>query len=159
VAQSELESSGGSERACGICRLNAAGGELFANPLWLVQRVPRGIGVPGWVMICARRHVAGIAHFSDAEAVAFGPALRHFACVLEQVSGALRIYTAALGEAAPHFHAHLVPRYAQMPRGALGWSVFDLYRATAQGEVALDEAEADRVARAYQQALARHPPP
>ena len=33
-------------------------------------------------------------------------------------------YTAAMGESHPHFHAHMVPRYATMPRDAKAWSVF-----------------------------------
>ena len=86
----------------------------------------------------AKRHVGGPAHFDDREARAFGPALRHFERVLERVTGALRIYTAALGESHPHFHAHMVPRYAAMPRDARGWSVFDLQRAVAAGELAVD---------------------
>jgi diadenosine tetraphosphate (Ap4A) HIT family hydrolase len=143
-----------SEASCGVCRMNAAGRELFADELWVVQRLQRGIGVPGWVMVCARRHVPGIAHFNDAEAADVGPALRHFARTLEEASGALRIYTAALGESSPHFHAHLIPRYAKMPKDASGWSVFDLYRATEQGEVSIDPAEADRVADVYRRLLA-----
>ena len=69
------------------------------------------------------------AHFDDREAAVFGVALRHFERMLEQVTGALRIYTAAMGESHPHFHAHMVPRYATMPRDAKAWSVFDLQRA------------------------------
>jgi diadenosine tetraphosphate (Ap4A) HIT family hydrolase len=106
------------------------------------------------MMMIARRHVAGPAHFDDREAAAFGPALRHFQRVLEQVTGALRIYTAAMGESHPHFHAHMVPRYPTMPRDAKAWSVFDLQRAVAAGEVPLDRAEVARISEAYRLALA-----
>ena len=69
-------------------------------------------------------------------------------------SGALRIYTAAMGESHPHFHAHMVPRYVTMPRDAKAWSVFDLQRAVGAGEVPIDRAEIARIAEAYREALA-----
>ncbi len=145
--------------ACGICKMNAGGAPLFENDLWFVSRMPDGIGVPGWLMLNAQRHVAGPAHFNDDEAANFGPALRHFERVLEELTGALRIYTAAMGESFPHFHAHMVPRYAQMPNDASGWGVFDLFRATQAGEVSIDQAEATRIAEAYAARLRDDPPP
>jgi diadenosine tetraphosphate (Ap4A) HIT family hydrolase len=107
------------------------------------------------MMLISRRHVPGPAHFDDREAESFGPALRHFERVLEQVTGALRIYTVAMGESSPHFHAHMVPRYASMPREARAWAVFDLERAAKAGEIAVDAAEVRRIAEAYRRALAK----
>jgi diadenosine tetraphosphate (Ap4A) HIT family hydrolase len=109
------------------------------------------------MLLITRRHVAGPAHFDDREARAFGPALRHFERTLERVTGALRIYTAAMGESHPHFHAHMVPRYPTMPRDAKAWSVFDLQRAVGAGEVAIDLQAVARVAAAYQRALIADP--
>jgi hypothetical protein len=40
-----------------------------------------------------------------------------------------------------------------MPKGASGWSVFDLERAARVGEIAVDEAEVERLAEAYRRAL------
>jgi diadenosine tetraphosphate (Ap4A) HIT family hydrolase len=147
------------DESCGICRGNATGDAIFENDLWLVRRMPPGVGVPGWVMVNSQRHVPGIAHFDDREAANFGLAFRHLARVLEQVTGAPRIYSAAMGESFPHFHAHLVPRYEQMPNDASAWAVFDLYRATQQGEVVIDRDEATRIAEAYGAALSASPPP
>jgi diadenosine tetraphosphate (Ap4A) HIT family hydrolase len=110
-------------------------------------------------MLISRRHVGGPAHFNDREAANFGPALRHFERVLEEVTGALRIYTAALGESSPHFHAHMVPRYSAMPKDAKAWAVFDLLRAAKAGEVAVDPREVQRVTEAYRDALLARPPP
>ena len=140
---------------CGVCQWIHDDREtlLFEDELWEV-RPAQPAGVPGWMMMVAKRHVAGPAHFDDAEARAFGPALRHFERVLENVTGALRIYTAAMGESHPHFHAHMVPRYATMPRDAKGWTVFDLQRAVGANELAVDPAEVARVAEAYRRALA-----
>jgi diadenosine tetraphosphate (Ap4A) HIT family hydrolase len=147
---------------CAVCATLSGPGRvepLFEDALWHVRPAPSPPGVPGWMMMISRRHVAGPAHFDDAEARAFGLALRHFERVLEEVTGALRVYTAAMGESSPHFHAHMVPRTAAMPRDAKGWGVFDLERAAKAGEIAVDVDAAARIAVAYAQALAKDPPP
>jgi diadenosine tetraphosphate (Ap4A) HIT family hydrolase len=64
-----------------------------------------------------------------------------------------------MGESSPHFHCHLVPRYAEMPNDAKGWAVFDLLRASAAGEVQVDSAEVARVNEAFRVALLASPPP
>ncbi len=115
--------------------------------------------VPGWIMLVSRRHLPGPALFDDGETQSFGPSFRHLQRVLLQVTGALRIYSAALGESSPHFHCHLVPRYARMPNDAKGWAVFDLLRASAAGEVPVDGAEVDRVNAALRAALSTAPLP
>ena len=140
---------------CAVCR-SLDGPSLYEDDLWCVRHAEPA-GVPGWMLLISKRHVGGPAHFDEREAAVFGLALRHFQRVLEQVTGALRIYTAAMGESAPHFHAHMVPRYATMPRDAKAWSVFDLQRAVGAGEVAIDRAEIARVSEAYRRALAAAP--
>ncbi|HSZ82203.1 MAG TPA: hypothetical protein VLA14_07975 [Polyangia bacterium] len=147
---------------CAVCATLSGPGRLeplYEDALWHVRPAPSPPGVPGWMMMVSRRHVAGPAHFDDAEARAFGLALRHFERVLEQVTGALRVYTAAMGESSPHFHAHMVPRTQIMPKDAKGWGVFDLERAAKAGEIAVDLEEAGRIAAAYARALAERPPP
>lgn len=148
--------------ACAVCA-SLAGPDrrepLYEDELWHVRHLAPPYALPGWMMMISRRHVAGPAHFNDREAAHFGPALRHFEKVLEEVTGALRIYTAALGESSPHFHAHMVPRYPTMPKGAIKWDVFDLLRAAEEGEIQRDEAEVQRVSEAYRSALLESPPP
>lgn len=141
---------------CAVCRGNAGEAEvLFENDLWLIRP---GAGVPGWLIVHAQRHVAGIAHFNDTEAENFGPAFRHFEKLLEEVTGALRIYTCAMGESSPHFHCHLVPRYAEMHDNASGFDVFGLLRASPERKAAEAE-ETARLQQAYRQALIKAPPP
>lgn len=152
------------DATCGICKSNAGEGTATADPvyeneLWVVRRLGPGLGVPGWMMMISQRHVAGPAHFNDREAENFGISIRHLERVLEEVTGALRIYTAAMGESFPHFHCHMVPRYEKMPKDASAWEVFDLLRATGAGEVSVDQKEAGRIAAAYRDALAAAPPP
>jgi diadenosine tetraphosphate (Ap4A) HIT family hydrolase len=149
---------------CGICRSNAGeaaipGGIVFENELWLVRHAPPPYGVAGWMTLQSQRHVGGPAHFDDAEAASFGPTLRHLERVLEEVTGALRVYTAAMGESFPHFHGHMVPRRAAMPNDAKAWGVFDLQRQASAGTVTVDAAEVGRVIAAYRDRLAADPPP
>jgi diadenosine tetraphosphate (Ap4A) HIT family hydrolase len=127
---------------------------LWQDDNWLVRHSRAPYGVAGWMMLYARQHVAGPAHFDDALAASFGPTLRLLENALEQVTGALRIYTAAMSESAPHFHAHMVPRYASMPGDAAVWGVFDLARRAAAAEISVNEAEVDRICADYSSVLA-----
>ncbi|MFI5310087.1 MAG: HIT family protein [Gemmatimonadales bacterium] len=148
------------DATCGICASLSgprAQPALFESELWHVRHMDPPHGVVGWMMLISKRHVGGPAHFDDSEAASLGPTLRHLERCLERVTGASRIYTAALGESHPHFHCHMVPRYAEMPKGATAWGVFDLLRAAAAGEIAVDPAAVLRVSERYRQALAAAP--
>jgi len=150
-----------SDPSCGVCsKLTSSGLEpVFENELWHVRPIDAPSGVPGWMMMVARRHVAGPAQFDAREVASFGPTWCHLQRVLLEVTGALRIYTAAMGESSPHFHGHLVPRFEQMPKQAKGWGVFDLERAAKAGEVQVDVAEVERLTNAFRSALRSAPPP
>jgi diadenosine tetraphosphate (Ap4A) HIT family hydrolase len=141
-----------------MCASLAVERPLYADELWQVRPIEPPWGVAGWLLMIAQRHCPGPAYLDDREARAFGPALRHFERVLEAVTGADRIYTAMLGESQRHLHCHMVPRYASMPAGASGWSVFDLQRAARAGEIPVDP-RAERVHEAFAAALALEPPP
>jgi diadenosine tetraphosphate (Ap4A) HIT family hydrolase len=132
---------------------------VFENELWHVRTIDPPAGVPGWMLMVARRHVPGPSHFDAREVASFGPTWCHLQRVLLEVTGALRIYSAALGESSPHFHGHLVPRFASMPQDAKGWGVFDLERAARAGEISVDTAEMARLAEAFAEALRQSPPP
>jgi diadenosine tetraphosphate (Ap4A) HIT family hydrolase len=149
------------DASCGMCTKLATTIDepVFENELWHVRPIDAPSGVPGWMMLVARRHVPGPAHFDAREVASFGPTWCHLQRVLLEVTGALRIYTAAMGESSPHFHGHLVPRFAQMPKDAKGWSVFDLERAAKAGEVQVDASEVARIRLAFEDALRRDPPP
>ena len=149
---------------CPVCAL-AAGetsvthGEVYRDDLWMIWHPGPPYPVAGWMTMLTHQHVAGIAHFDDTHAARLGPDLRHFEKVLEEVTGALRIYTATMNESSPHFHLHMVPRYAEMPQDAKAWAVFNLQGAAARGEVNADEAEVARIVAAFRSALASNPPP
>lgn len=147
---------------CGVCESLSGPSPspaLFENSLWHVRHIDPPYGVPGWMMVISQRHVGGPAHFDDREAASFGPTLRRLERCLEEVTGALCIYTAAMGESHPHFHCHMVPRYAETPKGAKAWAVFDLLRAAGAGEIEVDPASVTRISESYRRALAANPPP
>lgn len=140
---------------CALCPSLHTETPIFEDELWHVRPIEAPAGVAGWMIVVAKRHVAGPAHFDDAEAASFGLALRHFSQVLLETTGALRIYTAALGEAVPHFHCHLVPRYEDTPKK--GWGLFDLQRAAKEGEITVDPQRIRSVNAAYGHALSANP--
>ncbi len=147
---------------CGVCASLAGpspAAPLFENELWHVRHIDPPYGVAGWMMLISQRHVGGPAHFDDREAASFGPTLRHLERQLEELTGALRIYTAAMGESHPHFHCHMVPRYPETAKGAKAWGVFDLLRAAGAGEIEVDAAAVGDLSQRYRDLLARNPPP
>jgi hypothetical protein len=74
--------------------------------------------------------------------------------VLREITGALRIYTVAMGESFPHFHGHMVPRYAETPGDVKTYGVFLLSERAAKGEVQVDEAEVTRICEAFKARVA-----
>ena len=149
---------------CGVCRIASGeaeieGGAIYEDDLWLIWHAPAPYGVAGWMTILSHRHTSGIAHFNDHEAARLGPDLRHFEKVLEEVSGALRIYTVSMNESSPHFHLHMVPKHETMAQDARFYAVFGLQAAAQRGEIQVDPAEVARITEAYRNALAANPPP
>lgn len=124
--------------ACAICTRVACEAAIYEEEGWLLYPIEAPTPVVGWVVLCTRRHAASAADFDDREAERFGALLRRVTRVLAQLSGAPRIYTAALGEKVPHFHAHLVPRAEGAPLG------FALFAEQARAQAALRSAGAPR---------------
>jgi len=142
------------DASCPICRLNdgsepAPHGLIHADGLWVVRHMPPPYAVAGWMILQTRRHCAEPAAFTDAEAASFGPMLRRCERVLREVTGAARIYTAALGEKVRHVHVHMVPRYDPPFESALGWDVFGLEKRAAAGEFVVPEPDVAQIVRAF----------
>lgn len=102
---------------CAICTRVAAEPAIYEEERWLLYPIEPPTPVLGWVYLCTRRHATSAADFDALEAERFGSVLARVTRVLAELSRAPRIYTAALGEKVPHFHAHLVPRAEGAPRG------------------------------------------
>jgi diadenosine tetraphosphate (Ap4A) HIT family hydrolase len=152
------------DATCAICRTNAKasslfGGVIWEDELWLVRHASPPCALVGWTMLHTQRHVQGPAHFNDVEAASYGTVLRHLTSTLQQVSGAERIYVIALGESYPHMHAHLVPRYANLPKEFSAFGIADLFRAVADGrQPGASETEALAMAERLRRALETNPP-
>ncbi len=143
------------DSACAICRLHgdpamATALELARSDLWLLRHHPLPAPLAGWLLLDARRHLAGPLAFSDQEAASWGLAVRAASQLVQRLTGCDRVYAIAFGEGAPHLHLHLIPRFAGDPASA-AWAVADLYRAVERG----DRAPADPVAVAALVAQAR----
>ena len=110
--------------------------ELVAweDDLWILRHHMLPAPLVGWFMLVSRRHLGGPAELSDAEAAAFGPAIRKASQAIKAATGAPKVYAIAFGEGAPHLHVHLIPRYADRPDTA-AWKLADVYRAVERGEI------------------------
>jgi len=58
-----------------------------------------------------KRHVAGLGDLTPEEAAALGRVVNDLARTLKESEGAEHVYSFVLGDAVPHLHVHLVPRY------------------------------------------------
>ena len=154
----------GYDPGCRSCRQGRgeetpAHGVVYQDHLWLVRHSPPPYGLAGWMVVQPIRHVPSPGHFNDEEANRFGPFLRHCERTLQNVTGALKMYTATMGESVPHVHIHLVPRYAIMPADLVGWRTFEVHSKAAAGEIHIDAGEVQRIVAAYRAALVEEPPP
>ena len=70
----------------------------------------------GHLFVEPRRHAPGLADLSDAEAQAVGQWSARASRALREVAGAEHVYAAVIGDAVPHLHVHLLPRYPGTPR-------------------------------------------
>eukprot|EP01043_Picozoa_sp_COSAG02_P042082 COSAG02_NODE_3546_length_6583_cov_2.799661_5_plen_222_part_00 len=113
---------------CAICSTVAASGPdtIWEDSRWLCAHCSPA-PLPGWLMFYSQRHVQGPAKFNSDEAANFGLAVRHIEQKLEELTGALRIYTVAFGESTAHLHAHLIPRYDGLAPGASEDKLFEGY--------------------------------
>ena len=72
----------------------------------------------GRFLVVTRRHVDHLADLTPDEAAAVGLASRTVATGLQALEDVERVHVAVIGLGVPHFHQHVFPRYAWMPREA-----------------------------------------
>ena len=127
-----------SRRPCAICLLHEDAASVIAyeiarSDLWLLRHHPNPAPLPGWLLLDARRHLAGPLEFSDKEALSWGHAVRYASQLVQRLTGCDRVYAIAFGEGAPHLHLHLIPRQVSDQHTA-AWSVADQYRLVAENK-------------------------
>jgi diadenosine tetraphosphate (Ap4A) HIT family hydrolase len=96
--------------------------------------------LPGWLMFHSQRHLHSPASMNAAERASYGPTIGHMMELLEEATGCERIYMTAFGESFPHLHAHLIPRYSNLP-DTHAWAIADHYRGTADGSIPMANAK------------------
>jgi histidine triad (HIT) family protein len=70
----------------------------------------------GHLFVEPRRHAPGLADLTDAEAQSVGFWSARASRALREVAGAVHVYSAVIGDAVPHLHVHLLPRFPGTPR-------------------------------------------
>jgi diadenosine tetraphosphate (Ap4A) HIT family hydrolase len=138
------------DRTCHVCIRNQDRGDssglvVWEDATWLLRHFPKPAGVAGWLTLYSKRHTAGFATFDEEEAASVGPVLGLVQRELIEASGALRTYTVAMGESAPHFHCHIVPRYPETPGGRKAWDLFSLRSESISGEPPVADGQVDDV--------------
>jgi histidine triad (HIT) family protein len=113
------------EDNCFICAkhrgdIAVPGGPIYQDELVYVgHRAPPGGGSNtylGYVMVETRRHASGLSELTRPEARAVGEWVAQIARALTAVVQAEHVYAFVLGDHVPHFHEHVVARYASAPR-------------------------------------------
>ena len=138
---------------CPICALHVEPAmvrryEIERSDLWVLRHHPDPAPLVGWLLLDSRRHCSGPLAFNAEEAADWGRAVQAASVLVQDLTGCDRVYAIAFGEGAQHLHLHLIPRFIDDPATA-AWSVADLYRAVACGDLQAAGPEAV-------QALVRH---
>jgi histidine triad (HIT) family protein len=79
----------------------------------------------GHIMIDLKRHVPTLGDMNMEEAKAFGLMIARVSKALMESEMAEHIYSYVYGDAVPHLHMHLVPRYPNTPKNY--WGPFAIY--------------------------------
>lgn len=113
------------------------GGLLWEEARALAFHVPplpaRGDPYLGHILVVTRRHVASLADLSADEAAAVGRGAAALARALVDAAGATWVHAAVAGLDVPHFHQHLLPRYAVTPAG-VPWHALDDWDGARRGD-------------------------
>ncbi len=110
--------------ACFICRKHRGeivipGGAIYEDELVYAGHVLLSDDQPaylGYLFAESKRHVPGLAELTDDEAQALGLLVARLSRALKASEGGEHIYAFVLGDAVPHIHIHVVPRYPGTPR-------------------------------------------
>lgn len=108
---------------CFICAKHqegdeAQGGILYEDDLVYVghrHTTSKPSAYRGWLIVETKRHVADLGDLDDNEAASIGLTVNRVARAL-RAFGAEHVYAFVFGDAVPHLHVHLAPRYPDTPR-------------------------------------------
>lgn len=114
------------------------GGVLLRRDGFVLHAVAQHTPVRGWLVLTSERHARAWYDLTAEESAAVGALTREVMQAQRAVLGAEHVYAFAIGDVLPHFHLHLVPRFADTPQHFRGRAVFDATPGDglADGEVA-----------------------
>lgn len=138
--------------ACIACEVVAGrravpGGVLLREDGFALHAVADASPLPGWLVLTSEQHARGWYDLAQGELAALGPLAARVMAAQRAALGAEHVYAFAIGDAVPHFHLHLVPRYAGTPDRLRGRRCFEGTPADMLPDAELARA-AERVARA-----------
>lgn len=134
---------------CFVCRKHRdrgtliPGGPVAEDELIVVSHIvpPDALGREGataylgHLFVEPKRHAAGLADLTDAEARSAGWWCTLVSRALRDVAGAEHVYAAVIGDAVPHLHIHLLARFPGTPR-EYWWTRVDEWPEARRGGVA-----------------------
>lgn len=120
--------------SCFICdkhqgRIQTAGVTIYEDDYVYVGHIDSN-GKPnylGHLMIDLKRHVPTLGDMKPEEASAFGLAMGQISKALKESANAEHVYAVVSGNAVPHVHMHIIPRYPNTPKQF--WAPFAVYDA------------------------------
>jgi diadenosine tetraphosphate (Ap4A) HIT family hydrolase len=117
--------------SCAVCdcvtgRVRPPGGIVWSDDRFVLYGFPEPNPIPGYVILSSRRHVRGLYDLDAAEAAALGPLWVRIQRAQKTALGADHAYAFVLGDKVPHFHSHIVPRFADSPPTLRGGRVFQM---------------------------------
>ncbi len=86
------------------------GGYIYLGECFAICHAPVNSGPLGTLLIESRRHFLDYASMTHQELAGIGPLLQRVYRALRELTGAERIYQAAMIDGISHFHCWLVPR-------------------------------------------------
>jgi diadenosine tetraphosphate (Ap4A) HIT family hydrolase len=125
---------------------------IFRTQYWDVVH-SYNTGLPGWLVLVARRHIAAIDEMSQEEAAELGILLSRVSQSLKQVTGCLKTYLLQFAEHPqhPHVHFHVVPRMKDQPESRRGPKIMEYLKVTEAERV--DEATMNALGEQIRQSL------
>jgi diadenosine tetraphosphate (Ap4A) HIT family hydrolase len=126
------------------------GGILLGEAGFRLHAVADPTPLRGWLVLTSERHARGWYDLAPGELAALGPLAARVMCAQRAALGAEHVYAFSIGELVPHFHLHLVPRFADTPERLLGRRCFE-----GRKEDMLPDGEVERAVRDVAAALAR----
>jgi diadenosine tetraphosphate (Ap4A) HIT family hydrolase len=92
---------------------------IYEDEHWVVRHSGE-TNILGYVILETRRHILDLSQANECELESYGPLLGRLMKAIRAVTNCQRVYSFTLAEMVPHYHVHLIPRTAAIPRAYRG---------------------------------------